>query len=357
MKKIITGFVCLFTLALIGGFVIVRAQVSQDIVAYLPIIFTDESSGTPTPTVAPTITPTVEPTITPTPTPNEGVNLNNFYEGALAEDATVVDCQLANGTQTTCYEITIVGEPVNHEIGPFCPETTADSAENGGIWFDGNDLYDIDGAFILNLATLYNDSNWKLYDDDGNVIITDTQEKFEGAAQPNVPEEYQNHCVEGRVEWLENGEPVQTTVTIPVTPTMASQTTQANGNLGITLNGVIIANAAPVNAILGAYTIAAFDDCGGHINPVDGYHLHGARGCSEIGEAEDGETPIFAYAMDGYAIHSPLEDDSAATLDECNGHTTDALGYHYHANSAEENAVISCYKGVTVQGDGPPPPP
>ena len=30
-------------------------------------------------------------------------------------------------------------------------------------------------------------------------------------------------------------------------------------------------------------------------------------GCSEVGEAAEGETPIFAYAMDGYPIHSPLD--------------------------------------------------
>jgi len=53
------------------------------------------------------------------------------------------------------------------------------------------------------------------------------------------------------------------------------------------------------DAILSAYTIAAFDDCGGHINLVDGYHLHGAHGCSEVGETVDGERPVFVYAMDG----------------------------------------------------------
>ena len=88
--------------------------------------------------------------------------------------------------------------------------------------------------------------------------------------------------------------------------------------------------------------------------PFDGYHLHGARGCSEVGEAVDGETPIFAYALDGYPIHSPLdaESEAAAELDECNGHTTEEYGYHYHANSAEENGVLSCFMGVTVQAQG-----
>ncbi len=242
----------------------------------------------------------------------------------MDEKATVQDCTLADGTETTCHVIAVAGFPAGRDVGPFCPETTTTDAEDLGIWFDGTGLYNADGEFILGLADLYNDSNWKLYNDDGSVRITDTPEAFEAAARPDVDPAYQNHCVEGRMEWLKNGEPVPTTVVIPTTPVVAESTTPARGNLGITLNGVVIAAPAPVDAILGAYTIAAFDDCGGHISPVEGYHLHGARGCSEVGEAVEGETPIFAYAMDGYAIHSPLSEEAAAALDldECNGHTT-----------------------------------
>lgn len=281
-----------------------------------------------------------------------GLDVSLFFDGAV-EEATVVDCTLADGTETSCYEITISGNPVNHDIGPFCPPTIVSTAEEGGIWFDGSAVYDVDGEFVISLPELYNDENWQMYDDEGNVNITETQEEFEQAARPNVDPSLQNHCVEGRVEWLENGEPVPTTVLIPTTPVPADNPT-SGGNWGVTLNGVIIAASAPVDAILGAYTIAAFDDCGGHINPVDGYHLHGARGCSEVGEAAEGETPIFGYALDGYPIHSPLSAgaEAAADLDECNGHTTEELGYHYHANPAEENGVLSCFMGVTVQEQG-----
>ena len=284
----------------------------------------------------------------------DGVNIDLFFDGALAEEAAVVECTLSDGTETMCYEITVVGYPVNHEIGPFCPETTSTDASEAGIWFDGNDVYDADGAFILTLGELYGDDNWKLYNDDGTVKITDTPEAFEAAARPDVDPAYYNYCAEGQMEWLENGEPVPATVTIPINPVM-SERTSAGGNWGITLNGVTIAAPAPVDAILGAYTIAPFDDCGGHINPYDGYHMHGAYGgCSENGEVLEGEPPIFAYAMDGFAIHSPLSEEEAATvnLDECNGHTTEEFGYHYHANPAEENSVISCFKGLTVAGNG-----
>lgn len=290
----------------------------------------------------------------------EPVDLELFFDGAFAEDVTTVDCTLNGGAETTCYSMTITGYPTSYDVGPFCPSSTNDSAESGGIWFDGTGLYDIDGEFILSLATLYDDENWLMYDADGKVMVTETAEEFEGAARPDVDEALQNHCVEGRLDWLPDGQPITSTIVIPVTPIAADSASQSNGNSGVTLDGVVIAEAAPVAAILSAYTIAAFDDCGGHFNPFEGYHLHGAVGCSENGETVEGETPIFGYAMDGYPVHSPLDDDAlaAADLDECNGHTTEEAGYHYHANSAEQNNVISCLVGQSVAGDerggGPP---
>ena len=141
---------------------------------------------------------------------------------------------------------------------------------------------------------------------------------------------------------------------IPTTPVAADTTSASSAVLGVTLDGVRIDASAPVEAILGAYTIAAFDDCGGHFNPVEGYHLHGAVGCSEVGEAADGETAQFGYALDGYAVHSPYATDAeeeTAGLDQCLGHTTDALGYHYHANQAKKNLVIACFTGQTVESE------
>lgn len=278
-----------------------------------------------------------------------GPNVELFLAGALAEDITTEDCTLSGGTVTTCYRITVTGYPADHDVGPFCPDTTETSADEAGIWFDGAGLYDLDGEFVLGLADLYNDDNWMLYDADGTVNVTDTPEAFEAAARPNVDPAYQNHCVEGRIEWLDNGEPVPTTVLIPTVPVAAASPAQSRDCLGVTLNGVTIAVSAPVEAILGAYTIAAFDDCGGHINPFDGYHLHGAVGCGEV--EIDGHADIFGYALDGYAIHSPYDEDGDVydDLDSCGGHTTTDLGYHYHASPAAENSVIGCLAGETAQ--------
>lgn len=287
------------------------------------------------------------------------VDVNLFFDGALAQEPTIEDCTLSGGTETTCYNITVTGYPVSHDVGPFCPGTITDSADAGGIWFDGDAVYDLDGEFFVNLPTLYGDDNWQMYDQDGNILVTETAEEFEAAARPDVDPDLENHCVEGALEWLENGEPITTTVLIPTTPVGADSATTSNGNNGVTLDGVVIAASAPVDAILSAYTIAAFDDCGAHFNPFEGYHMHGATGCSELGDTVDGETPMFGYAMDGYPIHSPLDeaDLDAAGLDECNGHTTEEAGYHYHANSAEQNQVVECLMGQTVDGDeagGPP---
>ncbi|MEM9036536.1 MAG: hypothetical protein AAGA99_22095 [Actinomycetota bacterium] len=293
-------------------------------------------------------------------TASSGVDVGLFFDGAIVGDPTTEACTLSDGAETMCLRITVAGDPVTYDAGPFCPSTITDTAEAGGLWLDGEDVYDLDGAFIEGLAELYGDDNWQMFDEDGNVFVTETAEEFDLAARPDVDESVQNHCVEGRVEWLEGGEPVASTVLIPVEPVLAEAPGTTGGDLGITLDGVLIAPSAPVEAILSAYTIAAFDDCGGHYNPVDGYHLHGAVGCSELdGDADDGAPSMFAYAMDGVPVHSP--DPDATDLDECGGHVSDEDGYHYHANPAEQNLVIECLIGQTVSdgtdGGAPQGPP
>ena len=211
-----------------------------------------------------------------------GLDLTSFYDGALVGDVQTTDCTLASGAASTCYELTIAGFPANRDtIGPWCPATTSDDA--AGIWFDGSAVYDIDGQFILDLADIYDDATWKLYDDDGNVLSTDTSEKFNdlvtGGAQTEA--EPVNLCVYGEIEWAEGGGPIAATVQIPVTPSKADSPTPVSGVLGVTLDGVRIESSAPIDLILGNYTIGAFDPCGGHVNPQEGYHMHATTGCSD----------------------------------------------------------------------------
>ena len=300
-----------------------------------------------------------------------GVNVANFKDGALSGDITQEDCTLTNGEKTKCFRITVTGTPVDTTIGPFCPETTSTTADDAGIWLDGDKIYDVDGKFILDLSEIYGDAKWKLYDDSGKVNVTDTKEAFQGAARPDVQDEYKYHCVEGKYEWTNTGKAVPVSILVPVTPvTNSSVTTTEGSDLGVTINGLVMAPSAPVDAILGAYTIAAFDDCGGHFNPVEGYHLHAYTNCegasygSEI-EDPNAETKLIGYALDGVAVFAPLDHDSTIKLDECNGRTTKKDGYHYYAQSPETNRIVKCFKGLTAvdtqsrempPGGGNPPP-
>ena len=282
-----------------------------------------------------------------------GVVAANFLEGSLTKAITTEDCTLSDGTETTCYRIEVTGAPVDAKIGPFCPESTSSTAEVSGIWLDGEKMYDADGQFIMDLSTIYKDVKWKLYDDSGKVKVTDTKEAFQGAARPDVQEAYKYHCVEGTWEWTETTKPVPTSILVPVTPLLASETSSPRGNLGVTINGLVISASAPVDAILGAYTIAAFDDCGGHFNPTAGYHLHAYTGCEGIEyeshiDNPNAETKMIGYAMDGVAVFAPLSSKSTIKLDECNGRTTAKDGYHYYAQSAEKNLIVKCVRGLTA---------
>ena len=229
-----------------------------------------------------------------------------FVDGALASDVTFSDCILDGDNQSECMNIEVHAIPTIRDTGPFCPESISTESSDAGIWLDGESVYDLDGEFISNLATIYDDSNWKLYEDDGSVRITETEEAFDAAARPDVDPEYQNYCVEGKAEWVED---TTTVYQIPSHPTYTgiAKDTSITDKIGITFDGVIIDPAAPVDAILSAYTIAAFDDCGGHYNPVAGYHMHAATGCGELDSYTDDESSLFGVAMDGFPIYSPFK--------------------------------------------------
>ena len=302
---------------------------------------------------------------TPQPLGAQGLVASNFKDGALSQPIVEEACTLTDGTETTCYRVIVTGTPVDTVIGPFCPETTSTSAANSGIWLDGSNIYDADGQFILDLSTIYGDAQWRLYDESGKVNVTDSKESFQGAARPDVLDAYKYHCVEGRFEWTNTGAAVPISILVPVTPVKASAPVSTQGaDLGVTINGLVIAPSAPVQAILKAYTIAAFDDCGGHFNPIEGYHLHAFTDCKGISydafiDDSNAETRLIGYALDGVAVFAPLAHDSTIQLDECNGRTTEKDGYHYYAQAPELNQVVKCYMGLlavdpTSQQQGPP---
>ena len=117
---------------------------------------------------------------------------------------------------------------------------------------------------------------------------------------------------------------------------------------GIALNGVEFSAPAPVNNILGAYTLAPFDDAGGHINVHQGYHYHTATGVSFSIKQIDGHAPLIGYAMDGHGIYSQLDTNGKepSDLDDCRGHFDDSRGYHYQVDAAGKNNFINCLQGA-----------
>ena len=283
-----------------------------------------------------------------------GIALARFVDDAL-ESSEIFDCELSDGTVGQCYELVTVGtEKTTDTIGPFCPRTLTTSAADAGVWLDGTTLYEANGDFFLDLPNIYSDTfppanSWVFYDDEGNISVTDTLEGCVAAARPDVDPAFQSFCVECSLDDFDEDPSI--TFVIPVVPTRADTPGTLSGTAGISLNGFQIAAAAPVQDILSNYTIAAFDDCGGHVNPTDGYHFHAATGrdgCNSSGTESDGHAALLGYALDGYGIYGTLTDaDELNSLDQCLGHEDETRGYHYHAASAEQNQHIACFTGIT----------
>tara|TARA_R110001592_G_scaffold362770_1_gene678153 strand:+ start:2524 stop:3558 length:1035 start_codon:yes stop_codon:yes gene_type:complete len=296
----------------------------------------------------------------------KGMDISLFAKEAFTQEPKIVDCETAEGTKTSCYQFTTDGAPAGRTPGPFCPRTTTDGADVGGAWFskDGTgDLVDITGEFILKLGEYYGDEKWMVYDAKTNKVrYTATKKACLGAAKPDVEEEYMQNCIECELSYLDDD--FSRTFLIPTTPIPTTKKGRVR-TAGIALDGTELSGTAPIDAILGAYTIAAFDDCGGHINVHQGYHYHSSVGCTDKLNSDDGHAPLVGYASDGYGIYAlkDTEGKEAEPLDECRGQTDDVRGYHYHAASPSENMFIGCFHGETVRpegSDGPPeggPPP
>ena len=281
---------------------------------------------------------------------------------------TTVACTLSDGSSADCYQITTNSSPTDHAMGPWCPTNISDDAEAGGIWLEGGEVYDVDGAFIENMATFYNDSEWLMYDANGDISVTTTLDDCANAANPNVGEEYKNFCVECLPAYVTD---VSNSYLIPITPVAVDEVYQFSSmgggpggggpggpggpgssagpsNRGLAFNGVVFDAPAPTDAILGAYTLAPFDDAGGHINLTAGYHFHAATGVTTEIAQTDGHAPMIGYAMDGYGLYGRLDTDGnePTDLDECRGHYDDIRGYHYHVDNAGNNNFINCLNGA-----------
>lgn len=292
------------------------------------------------------------------------VDASYFYTDDGSVTITTVPCTLSDGTETDCYQIVTSSLATDHDMGPWCPDNIADDADAGGIWLENGEVYDVDGAFVENLATFYDDANWLMFDTNGNIFVTETQEDCENAANPNVGAEYENFCVECLPSYITD---LSQTWTIPITPVFQDSpvlfTTGGGGpggpggqgdttpsTRGIALNGIEFSAPAPVDNILGAYTLAPFDDAGGHINVNQGYHYHAATGFGTQIAQNDGHAALIGYALDGFAIYAneDANGDSPTDLDDLRGHSDDTRGYHYHVDAAGNNNFINGLQGAYV---------
>ncbi len=184
----------------------------------------------------------------------------------------------------------------------------------------------------------------------GGVNAASDAEECALLAVPDVDPDYQNYCAQCETNYLDEGS--QATYTIPLTPVDSAETADiSGGGVGGAFNGVRIDGPAPIESnILPNYTIAPFDDCGGHVNLLVGYHYHAVMGCEPHFESgEDGHAAAIGYALDGYLIHEQLDGDGTepTDLDDCRGHSSDEIGYHYHVNDPGENQNLSCFRAET----------
>lgn len=283
------------------------------------------------------------------------VDVSLFLEDGTTVTITEVACTLSDGTSTTCYQIVATSTPTDHQMGPWCPGNIADGPDSGGIWLENGEVYDVDGEFIQNMATFYGDNTWKMYDSNGDIYTTDTETDCANAANPNVGAAYQNFCVECLPSYVAN---LTQTYLIPTTPVKQDNPVSfamggpGGGNgpsvRGVAFNGVRFDAAAPTDAILGAYTLAPFDDAGGHINLNAGYHYHAVTGLTTQIAQTDGHAAMIGYALDGHGMYEQLDEngEEPTDLDDCRGHYDDIRGYHYHVAAPGSNSFIDCLGGA-----------
>lgn len=283
------------------------------------------------------------------------VDASYFLADGFDGEITKVSCTLSDGTVTECYQFVSKNTPTDHAMGPWCPDNISDGAEAGGIWLENGNKYDVDGEFIKNMATFYSDNTWQMYDANGDIFKTLTEEDCINAANPNVGVEYKNYCVECLPSYVTG---ITQTFLIPITPVKQSSTISFGGGgpgggngpsvRGLAFNGVRFDAPAPTDAILGAYTLAPFDDAGGHINHNVGYHYHAATGLTKQIAQTDGHAALIGYAIDGYGMYQQLDDSGAepSDLDACRGHSDDIRGYHYHVAAPGTNSFINCLQGA-----------
>ena len=141
---------------------------------------------------------------------------------------------------------------------------------------------------------------------------------------------------------------------IPLSPRPAKEPASIKdrflrGAIAIAANGIPIFNPQNNRGEISA-DIGELDRWGGHCGRADDYHYHAAPLHLQT---VLGTTLPIGYALDGYALFGLTEPDgtSPTGLDAFNGHSTPALGYHYHA-STRYPFVNGGFHGEVTEADG-----
>ncbi|HBJ82807.1 MAG TPA: hypothetical protein DDZ88_02810 [Verrucomicrobiales bacterium] len=141
---------------------------------------------------------------------------------------------------------------------------------------------------------------------------------------------------------------------IPLKPVPAKEPAMIKGRflrgaIALAVNGIPIFNPQNNRGEM-SQEIGELDQWGGHCGRADDYHYHAAplHLQSVVGKG----MPI-AYALDGYPIFGLTEPDGSpvSKLDECHGHETAGVGYHYHG-SLKYPYVFAGFHGEVVEAGG-----
>uniref|UniRef100_A0A7S4ENB0 YHYH domain-containing protein n=3 Tax=Pseudo-nitzschia australis TaxID=44445 RepID=A0A7S4ENB0_9STRA len=152
-------------------------------------------------------------------------------------------------------------------------------------------------------------------------------------------------------------------VEMPLNPTQANSRTEVpiRGMIAMAINGVP-AYGPQESDSLNAVEITESDKTGagfwyGHSGADNVWHVHNPQ----MGEETVTSDELLGYAMDGFPIYGPLDDDSVGDLDACNGMVVDG-NYQYHVRTFEQvdetleycngdsaetnwNYILGCYSG------------
>lgn len=138
---------------------------------------------------------------------------------------------------------------------------------------------------------------------------------------------------------------------IPLKPVPAKEPAMIKGRflrgaIALAVNGVPIFNPQNNRGEV-SQEIGELDQWGGHCGRADDYHYHIAPLHLQ---AQAGKGMPVAYALDGYPIYGLMEPDGSpvANLDECHGHDSQGIGYHYHASN-KYPYVIGGFHGEVVE--------